>query len=125
VIIPGHERISVNLAIRGGEPCLRSTRLLVSMFRNMMLSGNWSDEAILSDYPRVTQEDLDAIRAFCADAGEPWVSEIAETPESMAKRIAENSQEFFEHAEAREGSATIRIVDSGRAFDVVVTEVRG
>lgn len=132
MILPNHPRISVSLAVCGGEPTLASTRLTVSMIRSMMLSGNWTDDALLSNYARLTQEDLDAVRAFCAEAGEPYVPGEDYTADDLAEDIVDANDRNgpFESVHVRSlsdeaGETRIRIVHLCKKFDLVVEEVRG
>jgi uncharacterized protein (DUF433 family) len=59
------ERISVNLAIRSGKPCIKGTRITVYDVLEY-LAGGMSEDEILSDFPDLTREDIRAVLAFAA-----------------------------------------------------------
>ncbi len=54
-------------AIMSGRPCLSGTRVPVDTVLRLMGQGR-SRDAILSDYPQLTSEDLVAVLAYAADA---------------------------------------------------------
>ncbi|MCC6538630.1 MAG: DUF433 domain-containing protein [Bryobacterales bacterium] len=59
-------RISVDPQICGGKPCIRGTRIWVSLLLDFLSSGSSMDE-ILSEYPQLTREDLLAAIAYGAE----------------------------------------------------------
>ena len=59
------ERISVNPAIRAGEPCIKGTRITVYDVLEY-LAGGMSEDEILYDFPDLTREDIRAALAFAA-----------------------------------------------------------
>ena len=59
-------RISVNPQICGGKPCVRGTRIWVSLLLDFLASGS-SMEEILAEYPQLTREDLLAAIAYGAE----------------------------------------------------------
>lgn len=59
------ERIMVNPAVRSGKPCVKGTRITVYDVLEY-LAGGMSEDAILKDFPDLTQEDIRACLAFAA-----------------------------------------------------------
>jgi uncharacterized protein (DUF433 family) len=59
-------RISVDPQICGGKPCVRGTRIWVSLLLDFLASGS-SMEEILGEYPQLTREDLLAAIAYGAE----------------------------------------------------------
>lgn len=53
---------------RGGKPCIRGLRITVSDVLEY-LAGGMTREQILSDFPDLTEVDIDACLAFAADKG--------------------------------------------------------
>ncbi len=51
---------------RGGQPCIRGLRITVDDVLEYLASGMSEDE-VLSDFPYLTREDIQACRAFDAD----------------------------------------------------------
>lgn len=60
-------RISIDPAICGGKPCIRGTRIWVSLVLDLLASG-MSESAIQSEYPELTLEDIRAAIAYGAEA---------------------------------------------------------
>ena len=59
------DRISVNPAVRSGKPCIKATRITVYDVLEY-LAGGMSEDAILSDFPDLTRDDIRAALAFAA-----------------------------------------------------------
>jgi len=59
------ERISINPNICFGKPCIRGTRIWVSLILDFLASGTSVDE-LLSEYPSLTIEDVRAAIAYGA-----------------------------------------------------------
>lgn len=70
------QRISIDMEIRFGKPCIKGTRISVSDILSWLASG-MSHEEILEDFPLLKKEDIKAALLFAADR------------ESMIKIIAE------------------------------------
>lgn len=49
------DRIAVDPAIRGGKPCIKGTRIVVSDLLEY-LAGGMSDDEILRDFPDLTRD---------------------------------------------------------------------
>ena len=63
--MPWQERVSVNPAVRSGKPCIKGTRITVYDVLEY-LAGGMTEDAILSDFPDLTREDIRAALAFAA-----------------------------------------------------------
>ena len=61
-----HERIEISPTIMDGKPVVRGTRIPVELVLRKLGAGV-SPEAILSDHPRLTHDDILAAQAFAAD----------------------------------------------------------
>ncbi len=59
-------RISVDPDICFGKPCIRGTRIWVSLILDFMANG-MSIEEILVEYPHLTEEDIRATIAYGAE----------------------------------------------------------
>lgn len=59
-------RISVDPNICFGKPCIRGTRIWVSLLLDFLANGA-SIEEILSEYPQLTTEDIRAAIAYGAE----------------------------------------------------------
>jgi len=60
------KRISVDPDICFGKPCIRGTRIWVSLILENLSEGISQDE-ILAAYPALTSEDIHAALAFAAE----------------------------------------------------------
>jgi uncharacterized protein (DUF433 family) len=58
-----YERIEINPDIMYGKPVIRGTRVPVELVLRKLGAG-MSSAAILAEYPRLTEEDIDAAQAF-------------------------------------------------------------
>ena len=61
------QRISIDPAVCFGKPCIRGTRIWVSLVLDHLAAGTSMDE-ILVDYPALTREDILAAIAYGAEA---------------------------------------------------------
>jgi len=59
------ERISIDPNVCFGKPCIRGTRIWVSLILDFLASGMTPDE-ILSEYPQLVVEDILAAIAYGA-----------------------------------------------------------
>jgi uncharacterized protein (DUF433 family) len=59
-------RISIDPNICFGKPCIRGTRIWVSLLLDFLASGSTIEE-ILADYPHLTREDILAAIAYGAE----------------------------------------------------------
>jgi uncharacterized protein (DUF433 family) len=58
-------RISADPAVCFGKPCIRGTRIWVSLLLELM-AGGMTEAEILAEYPGLTKEDLRAALAYGA-----------------------------------------------------------
>jgi uncharacterized protein (DUF433 family) len=59
-------RISINPDICFGKPCIRGTRIWVSLVLDFLASG-WRIEDVLREYPHLTADDVNACIAYGAE----------------------------------------------------------
>jgi uncharacterized protein (DUF433 family) len=60
------QRISVDPNVCFGKPCIRGTRIWVSLLLDFLADGMKNDE-ILAEYPQLTEEDIRAAIAYGAE----------------------------------------------------------
>jgi uncharacterized protein (DUF433 family) len=60
------QRISIDPEVCGGKPCIRGTRIWVSLIVDNLAAGA-SEEEILSAYPSLAKEDILAALAYAAE----------------------------------------------------------
>lgn len=60
------ERINIDPEVCGGKPCIRGTRVWVSLILDFLADGV-SEGEILTDYPYLTREDILAAIAYGAE----------------------------------------------------------
>ena len=60
------ERISVDPNVCFGKPCIRGTRIWVSLILDFLANG-MSIEEVLAEYPQLTEEDVRAAIAYGAE----------------------------------------------------------
>ncbi len=63
---PLRERISIDPNVCFGKPCIRGTRIWVSLILDFLASGLTINE-ILEEYPHLTEEDIRAAIAYGAE----------------------------------------------------------
>jgi uncharacterized protein (DUF433 family) len=61
------DRIAVDPGVLAGKPVIKGTRLAVE-FLIELLAENWSHEQILSNYPQLTEEDIQAALHYAVEA---------------------------------------------------------
>lgn len=69
------ERISINPQICGGKPCIKGTRIWVSLILDLLASG-MSEAELLNEYPGLVHEDVLAAIAYGAEAARERVVPI-------------------------------------------------
>jgi len=69
------ERISIDPSICFGKPCIRGTRIWVSLILDFLASG-MSMEELLTEYPQLTREDILATIAYGAEMARERYVEI-------------------------------------------------
>ncbi len=60
------QRISIDPNVCFGKPCIKGTRIWVSLILDFLASGD-TIEDILADYPQLTVEDIRAAMAYGAE----------------------------------------------------------
>lgn len=60
------EIITIEAGKRFGQPCIRGLRITVYDVLSWLASG-MSKEAIITDYPEITLDDINACLSFAAD----------------------------------------------------------
>ncbi len=69
------KRISVDPNVCFGKPCIRGTRIWVSLLLDFLASGV-SVEDVLAEYPQLTEEDVRAAIAYGAEMSRERYVEI-------------------------------------------------
>ena len=70
------QRISVDPNICFGKPCIRGTRIWVSLILDFLANG-MSVEEIMEEYPQLTKESIRAAIAYGAEMSRERYVEIA------------------------------------------------
>ncbi len=60
-------RVSIDPAVHHGDPCIKGTRVPISVIVGSVADGD-SFEAILKSYPQLAVEDIQAALHFAAEA---------------------------------------------------------
>lgn len=60
------DRISINPNVCFGKPCIRGTRIWVSLILDFLAAGE-SVETILASYPQLTADDVRAAIGYAAE----------------------------------------------------------
>ena len=71
-------RISVEPAVCHGRPCIRGTRIFISVILDNLAAGGSADE-ILESYPGLTREDIMAALAYAAELAHERTVYLGET----------------------------------------------
>ena len=69
------KRISIDPTVCFGKPCIRGTRIWVSLLLDFLANG-MSVEKILAEYPQLTEEDIRAAIAYGAEIARERYVEI-------------------------------------------------
>ena len=70
------ERITVDPDVMGGKPCIRGLRFPVSRLLGLLAAGQ-DEQVILTEYPYLEPEDIQAALAYAAALAEEEVVEFA------------------------------------------------
>ena len=70
------EIITIEPGKRGGKPCIRHMRITVYDVLGWLASGMTAEE-IITDYPELTKQDIQAVLAFAADRDHHLVASVA------------------------------------------------
>jgi uncharacterized protein (DUF433 family) len=69
------ERISIDPDVCFGKPCIRGTRIWVSLVLDMLAAGA-SEQELLRNYPQLSREDVLAAIAYGAEAARECIIPI-------------------------------------------------
>lgn len=69
------KRISINPNVCFGKPCIRGTRVWVSLILDF-LANDMTREEVLAEYPELTREDILAAIAYGAEAARERVISV-------------------------------------------------
>ena len=72
-------RISIDPQVCGGRPCIRGTRIWVSLILDFLASGTPEAE-LISEYPQLAHEDVLAAIAYGAEASRERVLPVSVEP---------------------------------------------
>lgn len=75
------DRIAIDPQVCFGKPCIRGTRIWVSLILDFLANGE-SEEDILLAYPQLTHEDIRAALAYAAEVAR---EQIVPVPVSAAE----------------------------------------
>ncbi|MEO6690803.1 MAG: DUF433 domain-containing protein [Saprospiraceae bacterium] len=64
---PYSEIISINSKVRSGKPCIRNSRITVADVLSYLAAGMTTEE-IITDFPQLTEDDIQACLAYAADS---------------------------------------------------------
>ncbi len=73
------DRISIDPAICGGKPCIKGTRIWVSLILDLLASG-MTEAELLADYPGLTHNDVLAAIAYGAAAARERIIPVPVEP---------------------------------------------
>jgi uncharacterized protein (DUF433 family) len=59
------DHISIDPAVCGGKPCIRGTRIWVSLILDMLAAGV-TEQELQAEYPQLTHDDVLAAFAYAA-----------------------------------------------------------
>jgi uncharacterized protein (DUF433 family) len=92
------DRISIDPDICFGKPCIRGTRIWVSLILDFLAAGE-SEAEIIENYPQLTPEDIRAAIAYAADIARERIVPIpvtaTETRSSNSTKISAPSAKIF------------------------------
>lgn len=71
-------RISVNPDVCGGKPCIKGTRIWVSLILDMLASGATENE-VRAEYPQIEHEDILAAIAYGAERAREQIVPVPAT----------------------------------------------
>lgn len=73
------DRIRIDPAISGGKPCIKGTRIWVSLILDLLAAGT-SERDILEQYPQLVREDILAAIAYGAEASRERIIPVPVEP---------------------------------------------
>lgn len=72
------ERISIDPNVCFGKPCIRGTRIWVSLILDFLASGE-TESQILAAYPQLQAEDIRAALAYAAEVARERIVPVPST----------------------------------------------
>lgn len=72
------QRIRIDPEVCFGKPCIKGTRIWVSLILDQLASGTTIDE-LLADYPQLTREDVLAAIAYGAEVSRERIIPVPPT----------------------------------------------
>jgi uncharacterized protein (DUF433 family) len=73
------ERVSIDPAICGGKPCIKGTRIWVSLILDLLASG-MAESELRAEYPQLAHDDVLAAIAYGAEAARERVIPVPVEP---------------------------------------------
>jgi uncharacterized protein (DUF433 family) len=73
------DRISIDPAVCGGKPCIKGTRIWVSLILDLLASG-MPEAELLAEYPGLKHDDILAAIAYGAEAARDRVIPVSSEP---------------------------------------------
>ena len=73
------DRVSIDPLVCGGKPCIRGTRIWVSLVLDLLADG-MSEVDVRSEYPQLEHEDILAAIAYAAEAARERIIPIPMEP---------------------------------------------
>ncbi|MBV8534611.1 MAG: DUF433 domain-containing protein [Alphaproteobacteria bacterium] len=70
------DRITIDPEVCGGKPCVRGTRIWVSLILDLLADGVMEAE-LLAEYPQLVHEDVLAAIAYGAEAARERIVPVA------------------------------------------------
>ena len=78
------DRISSDPTVCGGKPCIKGTRIWVSLLLDFLANGD-TEEELLKAYPQLTHEDILACIAYGAEAARERIIPVPTEPRREAQ----------------------------------------
>jgi uncharacterized protein (DUF433 family) len=69
------ERIAIDPEVCGGKPCIKGTRIWVSLVLDL-LAGGMTEAELLAEYPQLVHDDVLATLAYGAEAAREHVVSV-------------------------------------------------
>lgn len=66
------DRISIDPEICGGKPCIRGTRIWVSLILDFLADG-MTEAELIEEYPQLTHQDVLAAIAYAAEIAREYI----------------------------------------------------
>ena len=60
-----HHRVASDPSLCHGKPCIKGTRIMISIILDSLAEGSTREE-ILTDFPSLETEDIDAVLGYAA-----------------------------------------------------------